>query len=286
MVYKVLESLESDKSTLAICTVVCREWFSFSRGLLFRRIHVNTTPQARGFESFAEFLRSSPTIATHIKTLTLRGHSPLIHIPTKGNSEREWGKKYCQWLNPMILTNILDKLPNLHSLTLCQLVWDHHPRTSLNPFDSGSPTHLPNWPPAPRSLKTLQLVSFRDWNPDFAGHGRNDFLCYFANLDELYVHIASRTPHTVQQMYVSPALSVRSLVIARETPGGIYDSLPTQPFQDRLHSLGLPAQHLFGQTGLVIWLKDLAVGITHFRLEINLFDYLGKPRLLHSPTHS
>lgn len=78
----ILDHSSEDKSTLSVCSVVCRDWLPCSRSHLFHRLHIDRLVADRNqdalesrLEEFYRVLIASPSVCKYIKELYIGGVS-------------------------------------------------------------------------------------------------------------------------------------------------------------------------------------------------------------------
>ena len=76
LVDMVIDHLYTDKTTLAACTLVRRDWLAASRLHLFNDVIVFHERTERPFGRFTDFLREKPAIGSLIKILCINGYNP------------------------------------------------------------------------------------------------------------------------------------------------------------------------------------------------------------------
>ena len=135
----VLDSLAGDKSSLASCALVCRDWRSRSQYHFFADITLTihsdrVSDRQKGFE---DVLRGHPHVASYVRSLTIRAiQQRHDHLPVS-------------W--PGGFPVDFSRFPNLRALTLCDFLF-------VSPLD---------FLPIIRSIPLLEELSLeRVWLPN------------------------------------------------------------------------------------------------------------------------
>ncbi|KAI9001234.1 hypothetical protein BD414DRAFT_532999 [Trametes punicea] len=124
----IVDELKGDKSDLASCSLVCRDWLQPSQSRLFRDVDIEPIHQEADlfdFSDFTDFIasESSNHICRYIQRLTLRS---AYYIP-KGQPQA--------WVSLQFLSGLLVQLPALRNLELDYLNFakDEHAVALLRP---------------------------------------------------------------------------------------------------------------------------------------------------------
>lgn len=106
LVYTVLSFLSNDRTTLARCSVVCRDWCQPSSRYLFNELTVvrRDRPSSKPLQPFLEFLQTTPRAANHVRMLHLGLDSDTSPLRT------------CEY-STTLLAQIFACAPYLHTIT-------------------------------------------------------------------------------------------------------------------------------------------------------------------------
>lgn len=238
--------------------MVCKAWVVSCQFHLFYEINVPyCTPEADvGFEPFAEFLYSSPSIRGFIHRLTLkaddvRATDAQLRAIRKGTAQ----------ISPYLLVSICNMLPNLHSLRLFMLDWRKEETYGSHPWGvNADSTKLPP-PIRPLLVSAISVVYTSRALETFPGENddlrRIDVLRYFSDMKLLRISRASPTSD-IPEMH---PLNVEKLLLhyIADAPGWI-TLLKRANITDTLRSFGTGVLALYSpaleRTPIAIWLHE------------------------------
>jgi len=156
----ILEQLDEDNPSLLACSLVSKShWLDSSRHVLFRKLTIDGRKRAFSAIGFAEYLKSTPDVAKHVRELSLAE----LKLVSRGRIQPP--------LQFNTLATILKSLPSLETLDLENVMWESTDRATSVPVDFSA--HL-------KTLSLSRVVFLQDPPKSLL-----DILQLFSHLDHL-----------------------------------------------------------------------------------------------------